>query len=60
MCVLALGMQCSLTSAEVRAKEAEARLKDYAVNEQHKTGALPSALDAFDEVCRPCTHAIRL
>jgi len=42
-----------LDSAEVRAREAEAKLKDYAVNEQRKAGALPSALDAFDEVDGP-------
>jgi hypothetical protein len=44
---------CSVDSAELRAAEAEARLRDYgATTSQPKVNTgLPSALDAFTEVC---------
>jgi hypothetical protein len=42
---------CSVDSAELRAAEAEARLRDFgATTSQQKPTGLPSALDAFSEV----------
>lgn len=41
----------SVDSAELRAAEAAARLKDYGATSSKPNTALPSALDAFTEVC---------
>lgn len=44
---------CSVDSAELRAAEAEARLRDYGatISQPKVNTGLPSALDAFTEVC---------
>jgi hypothetical protein len=48
--LLALGTR-SVDSAQVRAAEAEARLRDYgAESGSRRVAPLPSALDAFGEV----------
>ena len=41
----------SVDSAELRAAEAAARLRDYGATSSKPNTALPSALDAFTEVC---------
>lgn len=62
------GSVCSVDSAELRAAEAEARLRDYgATTSQPKVNTgLPSALDAFTEVrpsssdsCYTCVSVTR-
>lgn len=45
-------MSCSVDSAEVRAQEAAAKLKDYGTSDiqSRPLSSLPSAADAFQEV----------
>lgn len=42
---------CSVDSAELRAAEAQAKLRDFGETSSKPNAALPSALDAFQEVC---------
>ena len=47
--------QLSLDSAEMRAFQAEARLRDYGEQEiEQARTSLPSVLSAFDQVCKTC------
>lgn len=55
-----MGLRHSVDSAELRAREADARLKDFHKEDRRApTSVLPSACDAFDEVRGQLVHGPR-